>query len=343
MPYIYAHLPGGGVKTFRITRSPSIIGRSKEVDICIPHSTVSRKHAKLEKLNETTWSITDLGSRNGLFANNRKIKSGQLTDGSEIYIGKEIKLTFRISAKTQEDQDKERTAAKSSDKSTYDIKMKKCPACGAEMPPEAIVCLTCGFNIKLGKRMQVMVETGGKGSRKTKSPSSSTVTGSEKKTTTDKSKPTGPSISKEQKEKIIHQFLPIGLILIFFVISGILATKANVSVGGFIFAQALSLIFRTIFLTIAMAIAARIGSFGFGNYKDAITKIIAIASAMGIIPMVGGIIINMFLPLLILFALLKLFFDLDLFEMFLIIGVMFILNSFVLSFVMGIFMSLTYH
>jgi len=35
-----------------------------------------------------------------------------------------------------------------------------CPSCDADMPPDAVLCTTCGYNAKTGKRMQASLPTG---------------------------------------------------------------------------------------------------------------------------------------------------------------------------------------
>ena len=37
-----------------------------------------------------------------------------------------------------------------------DTTVPRCPSCAAEMAPNAILCIKCGFNTKLGKRMQTI-------------------------------------------------------------------------------------------------------------------------------------------------------------------------------------------
>ena len=33
-----------------------------------------------------------------------------------------------------------------------------CPSCGVEMPADAVLCMHCGYNIKLGKKMETSFE-----------------------------------------------------------------------------------------------------------------------------------------------------------------------------------------
>lgn len=41
-----------------------------------------------------------------------------------------------------------------------DTTQPRCPGCGVDMPPNAILCVKCGYNTKLGKRMQTISMSG---------------------------------------------------------------------------------------------------------------------------------------------------------------------------------------
>ena len=79
------HGPDVG-KTVPLDR-PIQFGRESENDICIPDGKVSRAHAKIEP-TENGYSLTDLGSTNGTFVNDRPIDhTVQLRIGDTITIG----------------------------------------------------------------------------------------------------------------------------------------------------------------------------------------------------------------------------------------------------------------
>jgi DNA-directed RNA polymerase subunit RPC12/RpoP len=46
----------------------------------------------------------------------------------------------------------------------------KCPSCGAELPPNAVLCVTCGYNLKTGQTLSVVVETADAGADDTGAP-----------------------------------------------------------------------------------------------------------------------------------------------------------------------------
>ncbi|MEC9476812.1 MAG: adenylate/guanylate cyclase domain-containing protein [Planctomycetota bacterium] len=64
----------------------SIIGRTEECDIQITDDTISRNHAQILKQGDS-FVLEDLNSRNGVFANNRPIKSITLHSGMVLRLG----------------------------------------------------------------------------------------------------------------------------------------------------------------------------------------------------------------------------------------------------------------
>jgi hypothetical protein len=85
---------GGGMagQTFHPPEGRTLIGRSPECEIFLDDVTVSRRHAELERADET-FTIRDLGSLNGTYVNRRRIESAVLADDDEVQIGK-YRLTF---------------------------------------------------------------------------------------------------------------------------------------------------------------------------------------------------------------------------------------------------------
>lgn len=68
---------GGDAKANEISlKLPTIIGRGKDVTLTLPHALVSRKHTEI--FAEDGWLfVKDLGSLNGTYVNNRRIKEAQ--------------------------------------------------------------------------------------------------------------------------------------------------------------------------------------------------------------------------------------------------------------------------
>ena len=64
------------------------IGRALECDVVLEHTSVSRVHATVRKTSSGKYLITDLGSLNGTFVNNRKITSAEVSAKDKIFIGR---------------------------------------------------------------------------------------------------------------------------------------------------------------------------------------------------------------------------------------------------------------
>ena len=81
---------------FELKEGKISIGRMEGNDLIIFDPTVSRKHAEIEK-RDMGYTLTDLGSRNGLFLNGEKIAEALLKDGDEIKVGS-FGLSYREDA-----------------------------------------------------------------------------------------------------------------------------------------------------------------------------------------------------------------------------------------------------
>jgi DNA-binding winged helix-turn-helix (wHTH) protein len=63
------------------------IGRSETCDVVVPHSTVSRLHARIA-LEHDRYILSDAGSANGTYVNGERVIEGrQLGSGDEIWLG----------------------------------------------------------------------------------------------------------------------------------------------------------------------------------------------------------------------------------------------------------------
>jgi len=69
-------------------KSEIIIGRSPECDVVLDHVSVSRKHASIKKSTSGKYILTDLGSLNGTFVNNKKISKIEISSSDIVYIGR---------------------------------------------------------------------------------------------------------------------------------------------------------------------------------------------------------------------------------------------------------------
>ena len=64
-----------------------VIGRSSECDVVIDDSDVSRRHAILNRDGKTAFQIEDLGSRNGILLNGKRVTRARLRFGDKFRIG----------------------------------------------------------------------------------------------------------------------------------------------------------------------------------------------------------------------------------------------------------------
>jgi len=65
----------------------AVIGRSRECDIVLSDSNVSRRHAEIRPAGGDSWTITDLGSTNGVKVNGRPVSSAPLQSGDAVVVG----------------------------------------------------------------------------------------------------------------------------------------------------------------------------------------------------------------------------------------------------------------
>ena len=63
------------------------LGRSKDVDCVLRDPNVSRHHAELRRSRSGDWTITDLGSTNGIKINGQRVGSGRLRPGDRVTLG----------------------------------------------------------------------------------------------------------------------------------------------------------------------------------------------------------------------------------------------------------------
>ena len=70
-----------------VTHWENIIGRSKRSDLVIDVATISRSHAVLTRYDDGSWSISDVGSRGGVFVNGERTNIAAITINDTISLG----------------------------------------------------------------------------------------------------------------------------------------------------------------------------------------------------------------------------------------------------------------
>lgn len=86
-PEIWAWLKMPDGSQIPITHWENVIGRSKNSDITISLTTVSRNHAVLTRYDDGSWTITDASSKGGTFVNGQRVQICALYEGDKITIG----------------------------------------------------------------------------------------------------------------------------------------------------------------------------------------------------------------------------------------------------------------
>jgi hypothetical protein len=77
-------------KRLAVAAGGAAIGRSRDCDVVLADSNVSRHHAEIRPASAGTWTITDLGSTNGVRVNGRELTAHQphpLRPGDRLEIG----------------------------------------------------------------------------------------------------------------------------------------------------------------------------------------------------------------------------------------------------------------
>ena len=336
MAHFEVYLSDGRVERHEIAKDSVTVGRSTEADIRIQETAISRMHARLERMATGRWVLVDLDSRNHVYFKNKPVKSHVLTHGDAVGFGS-IKAVFHDPS-GQSDEPIDQTASLAATKRKSHEAILSCPSCTVPLGQGAELCVNCGYNLKTGLRLKTVQHAAAAGGGRSTlfgsavSPAISSVS-----TAVGTAQASGKPGVKIDSELIIHRIVPIALLALFLIIS---VAKGGIF-GGVV--GIIGLVFYVVFMLIAMAIAAKVAEFGFGEFGQAILKICAICAGLGILnQLASGMFIMIYLALYlgVLAGLLYLFFDLDSFEMFLILIVMSLLHSFLFSVLMGAMASL---
>ena len=96
--FILRDLVKGGRWALEVDGESFLIGRSRDADVCIRDTTVSKKHCQISRREVGTFRFKDLGSRNGTFINELRTNSGPIEDGDELRIGNFSIVFYRNAA-----------------------------------------------------------------------------------------------------------------------------------------------------------------------------------------------------------------------------------------------------
>jgi hypothetical protein len=88
---VHARLRVNG-STHELSGDALVLGRSRECDITIDDTNVSRRHAEVRRENGAWW-VVDLGSTNGIEVNGKRVDRARLEHGDRILLGR-TEVTF---------------------------------------------------------------------------------------------------------------------------------------------------------------------------------------------------------------------------------------------------------
>lgn len=86
-PYAYLISNDENKTRYPLTRTICRVGRSKDNEVCLDDTSVSRRHAEIHRTNEGEFEIIDTNSTNGVYINNEKIGKAKLNEDDLLEIG----------------------------------------------------------------------------------------------------------------------------------------------------------------------------------------------------------------------------------------------------------------
>lgn len=94
-PHAFLVLQGDEQTRYAITTDTWRIGRGGDNDLTIPDHSVSRQHAEIHRNANGGFTILDLESLNGVFVNDKKIRSKHILEGDLIDVG-DVSFRFTL-------------------------------------------------------------------------------------------------------------------------------------------------------------------------------------------------------------------------------------------------------
>ncbi|MCZ7650489.1 MAG: FHA domain-containing protein [Thermoanaerobaculia bacterium] len=73
----------------------TLVGRTFECQVRIPHAALSRRHARIDLQPDGAYAVTDLGSENGTLVNGERVSERRLADGDQLQLGT-LHFLFRV-------------------------------------------------------------------------------------------------------------------------------------------------------------------------------------------------------------------------------------------------------
>ena len=92
-PVAFLEMQDAESKRLPLLKTANRIGRRPDNDIVFTNTSISGYHAEIHAQRDGTYTITDLGSGNGLSVNNQRVTQSNLKDGDLIELG-EVRFRF---------------------------------------------------------------------------------------------------------------------------------------------------------------------------------------------------------------------------------------------------------
>ncbi len=89
-----------------ITTPSMRIGRHKDNELRLEDPSISRYHAEVHRRRDGAFSINDLDSLNGIYVNDKQVKSSVLAEGDSVEVG-DVRLSFTFSPGDVDDEEYE--------------------------------------------------------------------------------------------------------------------------------------------------------------------------------------------------------------------------------------------
>jgi serine phosphatase RsbU (regulator of sigma subunit)/pSer/pThr/pTyr-binding forkhead associated (FHA) protein len=100
VPTLLIHTPDGKTRTFALDRDRFTLGRAGNNELCYPDDAgLSRQHLAIEKVGDS-WTIRDMGSKNGTFVNGNRIAAPHNLDPNDRITAGHLALEFGNRAPT---------------------------------------------------------------------------------------------------------------------------------------------------------------------------------------------------------------------------------------------------
>jgi two-component system cell cycle response regulator len=86
-----------------LDRNETLLGRASECDVHVEDLGASRRHARILRMPDGSFTLEDLGSRNGTTVHGLPIQTHPLADGDRVGLGPSVFMRFAYTDQTEED------------------------------------------------------------------------------------------------------------------------------------------------------------------------------------------------------------------------------------------------